>query len=153
MRYEHLRTKEGGYFRTGSRTPMQWTAGKNLGFSEGCADSLYLPVDPSDDAPTVESQEQDENSLLHMVRRILAFRHEHEDLQADGEYEVLYAEKEKAPFVYRRGKFVIAVNPSLETAVAPVKVQGTEVFRIGKGAQVDKDCLKVAPQSFVIYEL
>lgn len=153
MRYEHLRTKEGGYFRTGSRTPMQWTAGKNLGFSEGCADSLYLPVDPSDDAPTVESQEQDENSLLHMVRRILAFRHEHEDLQADGEYEVLYAEKEKAPFVYRRGKFVIAVNPSLETVVAPVKVQGTEAFRIGKGAQVDKDCLKVAPQSFVIYEL
>ena len=48
---------------------------------------------------------------------------------------------------------MIAVNPSLETAVAPVKVQGTEAFRIGGGAQVDKDCLKVAPQSFVIYEL
>lgn len=28
MRYQKLPTKEGGYFRTGSRTPMQWAPGK-----------------------------------------------------------------------------------------------------------------------------
>ena len=33
MRYLRLPTKEGGYFRTGSRTPMQWAPGENLGFS------------------------------------------------------------------------------------------------------------------------
>lgn len=34
MRYLPLKSKEGGYQRTGSRTPMQWGGGKNLGFSD-----------------------------------------------------------------------------------------------------------------------
>lgn len=39
-----LPSKEGGYTRTGSRTPMQWTGGKNAGFSDADADKLYLPI-------------------------------------------------------------------------------------------------------------
>ena len=53
MRYLPLPTKEGGYFRTGSRTPMQWDNSANLGISAAAADKLYLPVDPAADAPTV----------------------------------------------------------------------------------------------------
>ncbi|MDR1046896.1 MAG: hypothetical protein LBL64_03905, partial [Treponema sp.] len=45
MRYLDLPYKEGGYTRTGSRTPMQWTGGPNKGFSRAGADKLYLPVD------------------------------------------------------------------------------------------------------------
>ena len=33
MRYRNLPTKEAGYVRTGTRTPMQWDASANLGFS------------------------------------------------------------------------------------------------------------------------
>lgn len=40
MDYRVIPTKEGGYHRTGSRTPMQWDAGPNLGFSEGAAEDL-----------------------------------------------------------------------------------------------------------------
>ena len=54
MRYRPLPSKEGGYTRTGSRTPMQWDDGANLGFSQAAAEALYLPVDPAEDAPTVE---------------------------------------------------------------------------------------------------
>lgn len=46
MRYRPLPSKEGGYTRTGSRTPMQWDDGANLGFSQAAAEALYLPVDP-----------------------------------------------------------------------------------------------------------
>ena len=60
MRYQAgMPTKEGGYTRTGTRTPMQWAAGKNLGFSGADASLLYLPVDASPDAPTVAAQEGD----------------------------------------------------------------------------------------------
>ena len=45
MRYFELPTKEGGYTRTGTRTPMQWSEGNNKGFSTAPADKLYLPVD------------------------------------------------------------------------------------------------------------
>ncbi|PJM78405.1 alpha-amylase family glycosyl hydrolase [Bifidobacterium scaligerum] len=48
MHYRPLPTKEGGYVRTGSRTPMQWDAKTpNLGFSAAAnAKALYLPVEP-----------------------------------------------------------------------------------------------------------
>ncbi len=149
MRYQWLRSKEGGYNRTGSRTPMQWTEGKNLGFSEGCADTLYLPVDPAEDAPTVEAQEADPASLLNTVRAVLALRHAEKDLQADGEYETLCAELGK-PFVYRRGALVLAVNPSGETLEAPVSAEGrTAVFTIGE-ARAESGTLSMGPQSFVV---
>ena len=35
MRYQKLPTKEGGYFRTGSRTPMQWAPGEKPGLLGG----------------------------------------------------------------------------------------------------------------------
>ena len=44
MRYIPLKSRDGGYHRTGSRTPMQWNNGKNLGFSNTDGE-LYLPVD------------------------------------------------------------------------------------------------------------
>ena len=101
MRYQTLPTKEGGYFRTGSRTPMQWNEGKNLGFSEAAADKLYLPVDPSGDAPNVSSQEKDEDSLLNTVKKLLSLRSIHEDLQSDAELRFICTEPGR-PLVYRR---------------------------------------------------
>ena len=149
MRYLDLPTKEGGYFRTGSRTPMQWNGGKNLGFSEGCADALYLPVDPAEDAPTVEAQEADPESLLNTVRAVLVLRHAEKDLQADGEYETLCAETGK-PFVYRRGRLVLAVNPSGETLKAPAATEGrTALFTIGS-VSAEGGVITMGPQSFAV---
>ena len=130
MRYlESLPTKEGGYTRTGSRTPMQWAKGPNLGFSQAAADALYLPVDPAPDAPTAAEQAKDPNSLLHTVKAVLALRHRFPDLQADGSFEALHAQQGDPLFVYRRGKLTLAVNPSqkaVETGLA-----GTPLFQIG----------------------
>ena len=70
-------TKEGGYFRTGSRTPMQWDNSANKGFSTAAADKLYLPVDDAADAPTVAAQQADPDSLWHTVQGVLNFRHSH----------------------------------------------------------------------------
>ncbi|MCD8021298.1 MAG: DUF3459 domain-containing protein [Clostridiales bacterium] len=147
MRYQTLPTKEGGYFRTGARTPMQWTDGKNAGFSEGAADALYLPVDSGEDAPSVESQETNPDSLMHTVKDLLALRHAEEDLQADADFEVVYAESGKLPFVYRRGNILIAINPSAETVSAPVDAIGRKtIFSIGSG-KVENGAICLAPQS------
>ena len=128
MRYlPDLPTKEGGYYRTGARTPMQWKAGPNLGFSSAPAEKLYLPVDSAPDAPTVEAQEKDPRSLLNTVKALLRLRRAEPDLQSKPNLEVLYAEKGKLPFVYRRGSLVIAVNPGGKEAEAPVPGEG--IFR------------------------
>lgn len=64
--------------RDGVRTPMQWNATKNAGFSEAEPSSLYLPVIEDETfhytKVNVEQAEQDEYSLLHWMRQIIAIR-------------------------------------------------------------------------------
>jgi glycosidase len=46
-----LKSKEGGYGRTGARTPMQWDSTPNAGFSSASKEQLYLPVEAASDRP------------------------------------------------------------------------------------------------------
>ncbi|MDO5100250.1 MAG: alpha-amylase family glycosyl hydrolase [Eubacteriales bacterium] len=108
---EGLRSKEGGFARTGSRTPMQWDAGENRGFSQAAAEKLYLPVEPERNGCDVEEQEKDSTSLLQTTRELIALRHAHTDLQADALFSVIRAKK-GSPFVYRRGDMILAVWPT-----------------------------------------
>jgi maltose alpha-D-glucosyltransferase/alpha-amylase len=64
--------------RDGVRTPMQWSADKNAGFSECEAYKLYLPVimDPeySYEALNVDIQSKNPSSLLNWMRRTINTR-------------------------------------------------------------------------------
>ncbi len=148
MRFLDVRSKEGGYHRTGSRTPMQWDDTANYGFSTAEKDRLYLPVDPAEDAPTVQAQKDDPDSLYNTVKEVIRLRHENPDLQADGPFEVLIAEG--TDFVYRRGSLIVAMNPSAETSVLhhPSFAGKKILYRI-KDVQL-ADALILPPSSFVI---
>ncbi len=118
MRYLHgLKSKEGGYERTGSRTPMQWTKGENAGFSDALPESLYLPVDPSDDRPDVLTQLKEEGSLLRHVRFLIDLRKDHSALGSTAEIRFL-TDGSGYPLVYERWdnreRLLIAINPSPE---------------------------------------
>ncbi len=64
--------------RDGVRTPMQWSADRNAGFSRANPQRLYLPViiDPEYhyEAVNVESQDRNLSTLLWWVRRMIAMR-------------------------------------------------------------------------------
>lgn len=150
MRYLPLPTKEGGYFRTGSRSPMQWSEGKNLGFSEGDPQSLYLPVDSAEDAPTVSQQVNDPASLLSTVRDLLALRHKEEDLQADADFEAVSVLPGR-PFIYRRGALLVAINPGSEPLSCRADLSGRQcIYAIGSAPVLSGDTLTLAPQSFCV---
>lgn len=146
-----LKSKEGGYPRTGTRTPMQWDNGANKGFSQADADRLYLPVDDSLDAPTVESQLADPDSLIHEVRRLTALRHANKSLHGNGPFEVVYAAQNAYPFIYRRGNLTIAVNPSGRTEEAQAAVQGKIIYSIGEEPVCSNDRITMKPQSFMVF--
>ena len=108
---------EGAYQpRNGARTPMQWNCNKNLGFSTADASALYLPIDPDANAPTVESEEKDENSLLNKTRRLIALRHNEPALANYAEFVPLFAEDNTYPFVYARANgdnvVIVMLNPA-----------------------------------------
>lgn len=121
-----LPSKEGGYDRTGVRTPMQWAEGPNAGFSRASQGQLYLPVDDSPNRPTVAAQEGDLDSLLNWVRALVCLRQAHPALCATGSFEPVYAEAGQCPFIYLRQKgdekIIVALNPSgqaVEVTLAP----------------------------------
>jgi len=64
--------------RDGVRTPMQWSADRNAGFSQANPQQLYLPItlDPEYhyEAVNVEAQLHNPYSLLWWMRRMLALR-------------------------------------------------------------------------------
>ncbi len=64
--------------RNGVRTPMQWTADRNAGFSRANPAQLFSPVimDPvwGYEAVNVEAQQNDPSSLLTWVRNMIALR-------------------------------------------------------------------------------
>ncbi|MDY6974420.1 MAG: alpha-amylase family glycosyl hydrolase, partial [Thermodesulfobacteriota bacterium] len=64
--------------RNGVRTPMQWSADRNAGFSKANPQKLYLPIiiDPEYhyEAINVENQERNQASLLWWVKRVIAMR-------------------------------------------------------------------------------
>ena len=149
---EGLNSKEGGYSRTGTRTPMQWNSSVNCGFSSAPAEKLYLPVDTSENAVTVEKCEKDPDSILNTLRKVIDLRHSNEDLQSDGDFEVVYSEKNAYPFIFKRGNFIIAVNPTDKIQTAPFTYSGKTVFAIGS-AEAKSSQLTMQPQSLVVMKL
>jgi maltose alpha-D-glucosyltransferase/alpha-amylase len=64
--------------RNGVRTPMQWSADRNAGFSRANPQQLYLPLivdhEYHHEVIQVEAQQSNSHSLLHWMRRIIALR-------------------------------------------------------------------------------
>ncbi len=67
--------------RNGVRTPMQWTADRNAGFSSANPQRLFLPpvVDPEFHYQTVnvENQQKNPSSLLWWTKRLIALRRQY----------------------------------------------------------------------------
>jgi glycosidase len=108
---------EGAYKpRAGGRSPMQWTAGPNLGFSDAAPEKLYLPLDPASDAPSVAAQEKSPDSLLNRVRRLIQLRKNEKALTAYAEFVPVYAKPDTYPFVYARASgsdaVLVVLNPA-----------------------------------------
>jgi alpha-glucosidase len=58
--------------RDGERTPMQWNAAANAGFSTA---KPWLPVGPNYPTHNVAAEEKDANSILNWYKRLLKLRH------------------------------------------------------------------------------
>jgi maltose alpha-D-glucosyltransferase/alpha-amylase len=167
MRFLPGLNKEGGYpSRTGSRTPMQWSATKNAGFSTAPANRLYLPVDPDPRRPNVAGQEKDQGSLLNFVKRLVAFKKTAPGLEPGARFEPLYLKPNAYPCVYLRQTkgqtLVIALNPRnkpVQVTLSTPRLRGmiSAVRKFGQGAELvpqgKKFGLKLAGKAYGIFEI
>ena len=156
---ENLVSKEGGYGRTGSRTPMQWDSGKNDGFSAADSKNLYLPQSSSPDRPTVEKQQADPDSLLNEVKKLTALRHANPALQSYSDFEFVYCRDNCYPLIYRRWcegqNILVCVNPAGEerTVTLSFDINGKLIYHLKKEPAINGKTLTLAPLSACCIEL
>jgi maltose alpha-D-glucosyltransferase/alpha-amylase len=159
MRYvEGLTSVEGGFHRTGARTPMQWDDSVNAGFSAAPADRLYIPVDPSPDRPTVQAQMADPNSLYHEIKRLISIRQAHEALQSNASVSFVYARENAYPLAYVRRsgseEMLVILNPSASDASFPMTFAPWEpIYCFGGSAKFSPGLVSVPASSAGIYRL
>ncbi|MFB2833112.1 maltose alpha-D-glucosyltransferase [Floridanema evergladense] len=84
--------------RNGVRTPMQWNADRNAGFSRASSQKLYLPVNVDSEyhyaTVNVEAQRANPNSLWYAMKRLIATR-KHLQALGKGTFELLHPENRK----------------------------------------------------------
>ncbi|WP_035851404.1 alpha-amylase family glycosyl hydrolase [Kitasatospora azatica] len=150
-----LPEKEGSQFgteaRQGSRTPMQWDASVNAGFSTADPGVLYLPLDPDPARPDVAAQRADPDSLLNQVRRLIRLRRDTPELGTGAEVTVLGS---GYPFAYvRGGTHLVVVNPRREPAELAVPSVSDAVPLLVEGVEVAAGRVRAAGFSYGIFRV
>src|SRR5437899_880055 len=112
--------------RNGVRTPMQWSADLNAGFSKANPQQLYLPItiDPEYhyEAINVENQQKNLSSLLWWMRRVIAMRKNYKAFSR-GSLEFLFPENPKVlAFLRRTEEETILVIVNLSRFAQPVEL-------------------------------
>ncbi|KAA9007840.1 maltose alpha-D-glucosyltransferase [Histidinibacterium aquaticum] len=118
--------------RDGVRTPMQWSADRNAGFSRANPQQLYLPTvqDPVHgyEAINVEAQQHSPSSLLNWMKRMIAVRQRH-DLFGRGEIDLLYPKNRKVlAYIRRHGDEAVlcVANLSRQAQAAEIDLSAFE---------------------------
>jgi maltose alpha-D-glucosyltransferase/alpha-amylase len=133
--------------RNGVRTPMQWSADRNAGFSRANPQRLYLPIiiDPEYhyEAVNVEAQQNNPHSVLWWTKRLIALRKRFKAF-GRGTLEFLYPDNHKVLAFIRRyqdecvlllanlSRFVQGVELDLAPykGLVPVEIFGRTEFPI-----------------------
>jgi alpha-glucosidase len=147
-----------GLGRDPERSPMQWDASANAGFSSAGAHP-WLPVADNYGTVNVESELDDPSSTLNFVRRLLDLRRLTPALHS-GTYRSIAVEDADC-YVYRREaegrRFVVALNFSTEpkTLTMPGGSSGTirVTTHLDGGAKVDLHWLRLRPNEGCVIEL
>jgi maltose alpha-D-glucosyltransferase/alpha-amylase len=153
--------------RNGVRTPMQWSSDRNAGFSRANPQKLFLPViiDPEYhyEAINVEAQNNNPNSLLWWMKRLIALRKRYQAFSR-GTLEMLHPANRKVLAFVRKYKdeqilvvanlsrFVQHVELDLSAAkgASPVELFGRTQFpTVAQGHYP----LTLGPHAFYWFEL
>ena len=141
------------FSRDNARTPMQWDASPNAGFTAG---TPWLKVNPNYTAINVAAQEQDENSVLQYYKKLLALRKSEawREIFTYGDFTPLFAEEENI-LAYSRSlhghTVIVAANFGRESKRLRGSVfDGRSVLLSNSRAVPEGDVLELMPAQVVV---
>jgi alpha-glucosidase len=112
--------------RDGERTPMQWDASPNAGFST--ATKTWLPVPPSASRYNVAIEERDPDSILNFYKRLIRLRRQQPALR-DGDYVAVNRDDQNVLAYLRKSRvgndaILVALNMSPEPRKVNFQLKG-----------------------------
>ncbi|WP_268762484.1 alpha-amylase family glycosyl hydrolase [Halobaculum gomorrense] len=129
--FEVIKERLKAHSRDTSRTPMQWTAGSNAGFTDG---EPWIRLHEDHESVNVEVERADPESAWHYYRRLIDLRDDH-DVLVYGEY-VNHTPEDERLWAYSRtlagadgpGRAFVALNWSGDRVEVdpPAAVTGEE---------------------------
>ncbi|WP_297676532.1 maltose alpha-D-glucosyltransferase [Tepidiforma sp.] len=153
--------------RDSVRTPMQWSADRNAGFSRANPQKLYLPViiDPEYhyESVNVDAQQANPSSLLWWMRRLIGLRRRHPAF-ARGSLQFVECDNHRVlAFVreYAGERLLVVANLSRFAQAAHLSLgayagtEPVELFGNGRFPRVGSEpyFLSLGPHSFYWFEL
>ena len=112
--------------RDNARTPMQWTASPQAGFTDG---QPWFPVNPNHTIINAAAQVDDEGSIYSFYKRLIALRHQDPVVQ-QGTFELLLAD-DPVLYVFTRTlgleQLLVVGNCSAGTVHLPIDAEGEVV--------------------------
>lgn len=117
--------------RDNARTPMQWTAGRNAGFTTG---TPWLKLNPNYTSVNVDMDLADKDGIINFFKRMNSFKKSSEILK-EGSFKEIF--RGKTVYAFEReldGKSIIAVcNFSTKMAKLPKNIVGETLISNYKG--------------------
>jgi maltose alpha-D-glucosyltransferase/alpha-amylase len=153
--------------RNGVRTPMQWSADRNAGFSRASSQRLYLPVITEPEyhyeAVNVEARQNNPHSQLWWMKRLIALRKRFRAF-GRGATEFLYSENRRVLAFVRRHeeeKLLVVANLSRFSQYASVDLsrfeghKAVELFGRTEFPPIGREpwVLTLGPHAFFWFEL
>lgn len=118
-----------GLGRDPERAPMPWDASRHAGFTAG---EPWLPLTADADHRNVAALSEDETSILHLYRHLIALRRRMPALQRSG-YQPVRARDGVLAYLRDDGEseLLIALNLAEERRICPVKKEGNVLLSTG----------------------
>jgi len=117
--------------RDNARTPMQWDDSENAGFTSG---EPWIDVNSNYKHINVQSDLNNENSIIHFYRRLIALRN-NKDILKYGDFKMLLPEHPQL-FAYSRTyqekRIIVFCNFSDETVLLPEDISGEVLIQSGQ---------------------
>ena len=144
--------------RDNARTPMQWSAEKNAGFSEA---EPWIAVNDNYKTINAEASVKDPESVFFYYKKLVQLRHE-VPVITDGVYKLLDADNEKVYTYFRKNEdetLLVICNFTKETIDYPVgdfveATQGTLLIsNYDDAPRQYADAIELKPYGAYVYEI
>ena len=138
------------FSRDNGRTPMQWSAAPNAGFTTG---KPWLMVNPNYTEINVENQEKQPNSVLNYYKQLLKLRKSH-PVFIYGDITPMFADSDSVMAYVRSDAekaVLVAANFGTEPVTLPVTVKAVLLENLP--AEIGAETITLAPCGVVVTEV